>query len=80
MTEQDGKMATRWPYDYVEEGEVRQEMTWQEAKNLRQELERLRSQVDEWSCDRCRENKTTVWKPATDENLCNDCTFGDEDE
>lgn len=68
-------ISQHWPYDHVERGEVEQELTWQEAKNLRQELERLRETVDEWSCDRCGENKSTCSKGGV--LLCNDCAFGD---
>ena len=66
-------LEENWPYDYVEPGEVEQEMTYQEAKQLRRELEELREKVDEWSCDRCGENMITATKG--DESLCNSCIF-----
>lgn len=73
-------LEANWPYEYVEPGEVTQEMTWLEAKSLRQELERVRKTLDEWACDRCGENMQTATKGLDGPGLCNDCIFGEDDD
>lgn len=73
-------LEENWPYEYVEPGEVEQEMTYQQAKELRQELEDLRSKVDEWGCDECGERSSVVWRPADDTNLCRVCLGIEGDE
>lgn len=75
-----GILDEEWPYEYVQQGEVEQTLSAYEAKLLRQELEELRSKVDEWGCDSCGEQKSVVWNPATDENRCRDCAGFGEDE
>lgn len=73
-----GILEEEWPYEHVQPGEVEQDLSAHEAKLLRQELEDLRSTIDEWSCDDCGDQKSVVWKPATDENLCRDCMGSEE--
>ena len=66
-------LEEEWPYEHVEPGEVTQDLSYQEAKTLRQELDSLRSTIDEWACDDCETRKSVCWRPATDTNLGRVC-------
>ncbi|WP_436348925.1 hypothetical protein [Natronorubrum sp. FCH18a] len=77
---EDRLLEEEWPYEHVEPGEVERNLSYQEAKALRQELEDLRSTVDDWACDECEERKSVCYHPASDQNRCRVCAgFEDPD-